>query len=366
MERGFLSQKGSEGGRGVKEKNQVLDNVTAKDVVVPHVEGNVDRSTTTLIEGTVTNSPTDPNKSGLSFSGPTSYAKLVTREPSRKSVNFPTLLTLAGNGVDVAISNTWSKFGLVKSMLNSSNGLFFYKLNSKDGMYAMLENGPWFIRNNPFTLKKWDPNEYLLKEDVSSVLVWVKFHGVPMTVLSDDGYSDVATKLGIPLMLDSSYTSDTCMQSWGRSSYTREMIKFRVDVELKDTIVVFGHVLNDCPMNIILEVVKNLKNPRQAARDVQVGPKVGSKPKQVYRFVLNMINANTSGKKKQDVVLGKREESHRYPTRFKRNPNLFRKSGPVKKFNGNADVSQSASTSYGSISSSFTNEQMGVEAFELN
>ncbi|GJV08060.1 hypothetical protein Tco_1345716 [Tanacetum coccineum] len=108
-----------------------------------------------------------------------------------------------------------------------------------------------------------------------------------------DRVSVIATKLGIPLMLDSSYTSDTCMQSWGRSSYTREMIKFRVDVELKDTIVVFGHVLNDCPMNIILEVVKNLKNPRQAARDVQVGPKVAVASKEVRNSnpfdVLNLV-----------------------------------------------------------------------------
>ncbi|GKE78273.1 hypothetical protein Tco_1544393, partial [Tanacetum coccineum] len=43
---------------------------------------------------------------------------------TRKSVNFRTLVALAENGADVAISlyNTWSKYGLVKSMLNSSNG----------------------------------------------------------------------------------------------------------------------------------------------------------------------------------------------------------------------------------------------------
>nr|GEU97059.1 retrotransposon protein, putative, unclassified [Tanacetum cinerariifolium] len=37
MERGFLSQKGSGVGRGVKEKNQVSDNVASKDVVLPSV-----------------------------------------------------------------------------------------------------------------------------------------------------------------------------------------------------------------------------------------------------------------------------------------------------------------------------------------
>ncbi|GKB70891.1 hypothetical protein Tco_0932303 [Tanacetum coccineum] len=46
----------------------------------------------------------------------------------------------------------------------------------------------------------------------------VKLHGVPVTKFSGDGLSAIATILGTSLMLDS-YTSDMCMQSWGRSIY---------------------------------------------------------------------------------------------------------------------------------------------------
>nr|GEZ49652.1 ribonuclease H-like domain-containing protein [Tanacetum cinerariifolium] len=84
-----------------------------------------------------------------------------------------------------------------------------------------------------FTLENPDVN--LLKEDVSTVLVCVKLHGV--TAFSEDGLSAIATKLGTPLMLDS-YTSDMCMQSWGRSTYARAMIELRANVELKDNIMV--------------------------------------------------------------------------------------------------------------------------------
>nr|GEY91172.1 hypothetical protein [Tanacetum cinerariifolium] len=66
---------------------------------------------------------------------------------------------------------------------------------SIEGLDAMLENGLWFIRNNPLILKKWHPNENLLKEYVSTVLVWVKLHGVHVTTFSDDGLSAIATKL---------------------------------------------------------------------------------------------------------------------------------------------------------------------------
>ncbi|GJX84749.1 hypothetical protein Tco_0335523 [Tanacetum coccineum] len=106
-----------------------------------------------------------------------------------------------------------------------------------DALDSMLENGPWFIRNNPLILKKWNPDVNLIKEDVGNVPVWVKLHGVPVIAFSEDGLSAIATKLGTPLMLDS-YTSDMCIQSWGRSSYTRALIEIRADVELKDTIMV--------------------------------------------------------------------------------------------------------------------------------
>ncbi|GKG41044.1 zinc finger, CCHC-type containing protein, partial [Tanacetum coccineum] len=106
-----------------------------------------------------------------------------------------------------------------------------------DGLNSMLENGLWFIRNHPLILRKWNPDVDLLKEDVVNVLVWVKLHGVLVTVFNEDGLSAIATKLGTPLMLDF-YTSDMCLQSWDRSSYARVMIELRTDMELKDNIVV--------------------------------------------------------------------------------------------------------------------------------
>ncbi|GJZ41669.1 zinc finger, CCHC-type containing protein [Tanacetum coccineum] len=110
---------------------------------------------------TLSNSTANPNKG-------TSYANLFTGELNRKSVNFRSLITPAGNGIDVAVpvesvraicqQNTWGKYGLVKSMLNSSTGLFLFQFSSMDGLDSMLDNGSWFIRNNPLILKKWNPD----------------------------------------------------------------------------------------------------------------------------------------------------------------------------------------------------------------
>ncbi|GJX48166.1 retrotransposon protein, putative, ty1-copia subclass [Tanacetum coccineum] len=228
---------------------------------------------------------------------PTSYAKLVTGESSRKSVNFHTLIASAGKGTDVAISvesvraiserfaNTVYGFFLGKQMaysfgskdgmdsmlencpwfirnnpfilkqwnldVNLWNGFNVYNVmvygfflgkpmvysvfGSKDGMDSMIENGPWFIRNNPFILKQWNPDVNLLKEDVCNVMVLGKFHGVPMTSFSDDELSAIATNLEWKPPMCSS-----CQ--------------------------VFGHVLDEGPKHIVSDVEKNLKNPRQAAR----------------------------------------------------------------------------------------------------
>ncbi|GKA84148.1 zinc knuckle CX2CX4HX4C containing protein [Tanacetum coccineum] len=80
-------------------------------------------------------------------------------------------------------------------MFSASTCLFSIQFSSMDGLDAMLENGPWFIWNNPLILKKWHPDENLLKEDASTVPIW------------------------------------------GRSSYARVMIELRADMELKENIV---------------------------------------------------------------------------------------------------------------------------------
>ncbi|GJW18465.1 hypothetical protein Tco_0025901 [Tanacetum coccineum] len=62
-----------------------------------------------------------------------------------------------------------------------------------------------------------------------------------------------------------------------------------------------------------IDMVKNLNNPRQATRDVLVGPKVCFKStKQIYKPVSNKNDASTSGKKKQAKV-SRQEASNSNP-----------------------------------------------------
>ncbi|GJT14717.1 hypothetical protein Tco_0873423 [Tanacetum coccineum] len=112
---------------------------------------------------------------GNSF-GKSSYVN-VTGKPSGKKLNIHTLFTPGGNRIDVVVpiesirviserfvnttygfflgkrvaypivtnyvKNTWSKYGLVRSMFSSSTDLFSFQFSSMEGLDAMLENGLW-------------------------------------------------------------------------------------------------------------------------------------------------------------------------------------------------------------------------------
>ncbi|GKC53948.1 retrotransposon protein, putative, ty1-copia subclass [Tanacetum coccineum] len=267
---------------------------------------------------------------GQSSTGPTanesgpdvSFVSLSKGEPKCKGLNFHTLITQSGNGADVFVPLE-SICVVSERYVNSAYGFFLGKWVA----YPVVAN---YVRN---TWGKYGLNldMNLMKEDVVNVPVWVKIHGVPVTTFTEDGLSAIATKIGTHLMLDS-YTSDMCIQSWGRSSYARAMIEIRDDVELKDTIVVamlkltregfytctirveyewkpprctccklFGHIQEECPKNPGLGVAKNLKKPSLAPRGVLVSSKVGFKPTKEYRHIAKKPTANTIGIKKKGV-----------------------------------------------------------------
>ncbi|GJX20162.1 retrotransposon protein, putative, unclassified, partial [Tanacetum coccineum] len=308
MERGFLSLKDKGGGRGVKEKEGILASSSSGFVLGSGLKLGDDASPKQdeipiSMEGfMVTSDPLQPdtnakevndvgNELGQSPSGNTPEKSLyadIAGAPSRKALNFRNSFTLGGMGfmwlmslleilanvflilhmdfflgkwvaypvVANYVRNTWGKYGLVRSMFSLSTGLFSFQFSSLDELDVMLENGSWFIRNNPLILKKWHPDVNLLKEDVSSVPVWVKLPGVLVTAFSEDGLSAIATKLGASLMLD----SYTCVGE-----------------------------------------TKNLKKPSQTPKGFPDSQKIGFKPKQVYQPVSKKPTANTSRNKKKNV-----------------------------------------------------------------
>nr|GEZ19647.1 hypothetical protein [Tanacetum cinerariifolium] len=95
-------------------------------------------------------------------------------------------------------------------MLNSSTGIFSFQFSSMDGLDAMLENGPWFIRKNPLILKKQNPDVNLLKEDVGNVPIWVKLYGVRVTAFNFHLPTSLRVMCGSKTVSDTILKHDLC------------------------------------------------------------------------------------------------------------------------------------------------------------
>ncbi|GJR71526.1 zinc knuckle CX2CX4HX4C containing protein [Tanacetum coccineum] len=179
----------------------------------------------------------DPVFDGVNISIPRKVVEKVSTRFEHTLYGYFIGKRMAFPVVEYYARNNWAKHGLKRIMMNNK-GFFFFKFDSRAGLEAILEGGPWLIRNSPIILKKWSMDTRLLKEELTRIPIWVKLHDVPIQVFEEDGISLIATFIGKPIMLDS-YTSSMCNDSWGRSSFARCLIE------------IFGHVHDHCPKKVV-------------------------------------------------------------------------------------------------------------------
>ncbi|GJU35764.1 hypothetical protein Tco_1184118 [Tanacetum coccineum] len=180
-----------------------------------------------------------------------------------KAINFRTLFTSRGNGVDVVVPME-SIRAISEWFAKMVYGFFLgkrvaYPFSYMDGLDAMLENGP---RSSYARAMIEVLAEVKLKDNIVAAL----------PKITREGY----------------YTCN-----------------IRVEYEWKPPrcacCKVFGHIWEECPKNPGLDMAKNLKKLSQAPRGVPVRPKVGFKPAKEYRPVAKKPTANTSSIKKKCV-----------------------------------------------------------------
>ncbi|GJZ18179.1 copia protein [Tanacetum coccineum] len=153
------------GGGGGKKKKKNNSNDSPINTVMESADG--DELNEVLGISLATSAPKVTTSAG-NAPGKYSFANVTSKLSGkklniRKQVAYPVVANY--------VRNTWGKYGLARSMFSSSTCLFSFQFSTIEGLEAMLENSLWFIRNNPLLLKKWHPNENLLKEDVSTVSV---------------------------------------------------------------------------------------------------------------------------------------------------------------------------------------------------
>ncbi|GJV82099.1 zinc knuckle CX2CX4HX4C containing protein [Tanacetum coccineum] len=146
--------------------------------------------------------------------------------------------------------NNWVKHGLKRIMMNTK-GFFFFKFDSRAGLEAVLEGGPWLIHNSPIILKKWSMDTKLLKEELTRIPIWVKLHDVPIQVFEEDGISLIATFIGKPADLMDVVTIG--IPSLIGDDFTKETIRVEYEWRLPrcDICKIFGHVHDHFPKKVV-------------------------------------------------------------------------------------------------------------------
>nr|GEU73503.1 hypothetical protein [Tanacetum cinerariifolium] len=215
------------------------------------------------------------------------FAYVLNDDVNKTKINFCVLTTPASIECEVVIPRSYVEEGEGRKVDKN------YEASALNTIATMGNNtvDTFGDINNI----KEDANE----EDVCNILIWVKFHDIPIIAFSEYGLSAIISKLDTPMLLDS-YTSTMCTNSWGMSSYARAMVELRADVELKNTLVVAilkflgeGYtmsiirveyewtpprcssfkgsslIIDEYPNKSASHVLKNLKNPRQVVREVQ-------------------------------------------------------------------------------------------------
>ncbi|GJS36355.1 zinc knuckle CX2CX4HX4C containing protein [Tanacetum coccineum] len=298
----------------------------------------------------------DPVFDGVNISIPRKVVEKVSTRFEHTLYGYFIGKRMAFLVVEYYARNNWAKHGLKRIMMNFK-GFFFFKFDSRAGLEAVLEGGPWLIRNSPIILKKWSMDTRLLKEELTRIPIWVKLHDVPIQVFEEDGISLIAMFIGKPVMLDS-YTSSMCNASWGRSSFARCLIKVNLEADLVDVVTIgipsiyedgftketirveyewrpprcdickiFSHVHDHCPKKVVsppivttsnvvtptvektndgFQTVGKKKKRKGKSKSTNGGPFAGPSVKQNVRYE---PKANTSAPKKGVTNVGNTSQS---------------------------------------------------------
>nr|GEZ53732.1 hypothetical protein [Tanacetum cinerariifolium] len=207
--------------------NSIQDNINA-DVTTGKVSDVDDSINLNVDESIIPSDPivqsVDINTKSTSYAG---AASASAKDQPKVNSNFRTLVAdPVFDGVNISIprkivekeqmGETWAE----RIMMNSK-GFFFFKFDSRAGLEAVLEGGPWLIRKSPIILKKWSMDTRLLKEELTRILIWVKLYDVPIQIFEEDdisnseaGLVDVVT-IGIPSLYGNGFTKETTSLNGG-------------------------------------------------------------------------------------------------------------------------------------------------------
>nr|POE92794.1 uncharacterized protein CFP56_06763 [Quercus suber] len=113
-------------------------------------------------------------------------------------------------------------------------GKEFYsvRFSLKEDMDVVHKNGPWFIGGHFLSIRPWEPFFKLACASVSSIVVWVRLHELPMELYETEVLKQIGESIWRVLWIN----SHTTMEARGR--YVRLYIQLDITKPLINTVLI--------------------------------------------------------------------------------------------------------------------------------
>ena len=110
----------------------------------------------------------------------------------------------------------------------------FYSIHFtlKEDMDSVLKKGPWFIKGHFLSIKPWEPFFKLAVANVSSIVVWVHLHALPLELYETEVLKQTGEAIGKVLRID----AQTAMEMRGK--YARLCIQVDMNKPLINTVLI--------------------------------------------------------------------------------------------------------------------------------
>jgi len=103
--------------------------------------------------------------------------------------------------VNKIASWVWRQCGL-EHVTATANGFIIFRFNTEENMHAVLEKRPWMFGGKNIIIQQWHSRFQFDKNKISTLLVWIRLHGLPFPLWSKQSLSLAASMVGRPLSCD--------------------------------------------------------------------------------------------------------------------------------------------------------------------
>ncbi|PWA67234.1 hypothetical protein CTI12_AA318980 [Artemisia annua] len=137
----------------------------------------------------------------------------------------------------------------IEEITKTSNGIFYFKFKSEEGMRTVLDSGPWMVQNVPLVLNIWEPGIWLEKTEPTAIPIWVCVYNIPMELCNGNGIGKIMSGVGKPMVMDR-MTKERCLKKAGKLDFARVLVEVSASEDLPNVLEIEYPPMGNRPAKI--------------------------------------------------------------------------------------------------------------------